>query len=89
MAYKIEKGIAIPPTQRKRTSKYPWADMKTGDSFFVPGKPKGLYAAAKQNGLKIAVRPEKKGTKEGVRVWKVADIPITRKRGRPKKYGAV
>jgi hypothetical protein len=66
--YKIEKGIPLPAKMRK-ASKYPWGEMKKGDSFFVSGKPKGLYTAAAKHGIKIAIRPEKKGGKEGVRVW--------------------
>jgi hypothetical protein len=39
MAYKIEKNIPIPPKRGGKGSKYPWGEMKQGDSFFVPGKP--------------------------------------------------
>lgn len=84
MAYEIEKGIKLPPSTRRRTSKYPWDQMKVGDSFFVPGKPKGLYTAASNHGVKIAVRPEKKGNQEGVRVWRRPDAKA-KKRGRRKQ----
>jgi hypothetical protein len=33
--FKIERNIPLPP----RKTKYPWATMAVGDSFFVPGKP--------------------------------------------------
>lgn len=71
MAYKIDKNVPVPSAQRKG-SKYPWAQMKVGDSFFIPGKPKGLYAAAKGAGIKITVRTVKEKGKEGVRVWCMA-----------------
>jgi hypothetical protein len=87
MAYQIEKGIPLVSKARQRPSKYPWDQMKNGDSFFVPGKPKGLYTAAYGRGIKIAVRPEKKRNKEGVRVWKIGDREGTKKAGR-KRNGA-
>lgn len=68
MAIKIDKNVPIPSAQRKG-SKYPWAQMQVGDSFFVPGKAKGLYQAAKANNIKITVRTVKEKGKEGVRVW--------------------
>lgn len=37
MELKIESGIPIPPRNRRSGSKYPFADMKSGDSFFVEG----------------------------------------------------
>jgi len=35
--YKIDKNYAIPPLMR---SKFPFREMKVGDSFFVPKKEK-------------------------------------------------
>lgn len=42
---KIQKGIPIPPSTRV---KYPFAEMKVGDSFLIEGEgyPKLVYAAA-------------------------------------------
>ena len=82
MAYKIEKNIPLPPRRGARGSKYPWDEMKQGDSFFVPGKPKGLYTAASQRGIRIAIRPDKKGSQSGVRVWHVG--PTTGKAAKKK-----
>ena len=85
MEFVIDKNIPIPTATRNRATKYPWADMKVGDSFFVPGKPKALYASARGRGIKIAVRPDKQGRKDGVRVWRVGDVATPKKRGRAKK----
>lgn len=34
--YKIDKNVPLPSSGNKRNSKYPWAQMKVGDSFVVP-----------------------------------------------------
>ena len=34
--YRVDKGVPIPSTGRGRKCKYPWAEMKNGDSFAVP-----------------------------------------------------
>lgn len=50
MQYKIDKNLPIPPRpRRKRTSKYPIADMEIGDSFFVPTGP---FKAAQDSKMK-------------------------------------
>lgn len=73
--FKIEKNVPIPP-RRGRRSKYPVADLKTGESFLVPNGTfkktqsvvSTLYAAAKRNDVKVSVRV----MPEGVRVWRTA-----------------
>ena len=70
-AIKIDKGIPLPKAA-KRGSKYPWSEMKIGDSFFVEGEPKGLYGSAKDYNVKIAVRKAVENGKSGVRVWRVS-----------------
>jgi hypothetical protein len=35
--FSLFDGIPIPDTTRTRASKYPWDEMATGQSFFVPG----------------------------------------------------
>lgn len=37
MAYEIETDVEMPPQRR-----YPWADMKVGNSFFLEGRSKKL-----------------------------------------------
>ena len=34
--YKIEKDIPAPLPNTKGVGKYPWREMKIGDSFFIP-----------------------------------------------------
>ena len=77
-AYHIEKGIPLPtmPTNMK----YPWRDMKVGDSFFVPVKKesertmRGAITSSFYNyqrgnrGQRIALRQ----VKGGFRIWRVA-----------------
>lgn len=84
MPFVIEKNIPL-PSKRRKASKYPWDQMKKGDSFFVPGKPKGLYTAAAKHGLRVAVRAQKKGNQEGFRVWMLGPKEAATKRGRKKK----
>ena len=65
---KIEKGIPIP-----ERSKYPFAEMKPGDSIFIPGK--------KANQLSLATHTQKLRAKgwrfcsrtvdDGARVWRI------------------
>jgi hypothetical protein len=72
--FKIEKGVPIPP-RRGRQSKYPVAELGSGESFLVPvgafKKPQSvvstLYAAAKRSGVKVSVRI----MDDGVRVWRI------------------
>lgn len=69
MTIKVEKGIPIPP--KSSASKYPYAQLEIGDSFFVKGKIANKFAASaytqsKKLGIKTTVRNEK----DGVRVWR-------------------
>lgn len=70
-AYEIDKGIPIPP--RSCASKYPWADMKVGDSFFVPGNKtrcEAVQAAAKYRSQRTAEKYVTRTKPNGVRVWR-------------------
>ena len=65
---KIEKDIPLPKTR----SKYPWAEMDVGDSFFVPGiraevVTGSIFKPAKEWGWKFAGRTLKDpdGTLQG------------------------
>ena len=78
MDIKIEKNVAIP--SRGKASKYPWASMAFGDSFFVKAgddsrkEQRNLYMNAKawikknRPDAKVVTRIED----GGVRVWLVA-----------------
>lgn len=68
----IEKGVPIPPSSGGgRKPKYPWREMKVGDSFFVEGEPiklrNSLYPLATRHNIKLTIRTEG----NGVRVWRV------------------
>lgn len=67
--FKIEKGIKVP---QKKSSKYPFADMVVGDSFFVPSANVNSarvngYKYAKENRIKILVRD----CEGGARIWRI------------------
>lgn len=70
---KVERNVKIPT--RKRASKYPWSDLKVGDSFFVHGAEKmyAMYAAVANYNKKlkkpIKITLRKEG--DGVRVWRI------------------
>lgn len=69
--YEIDKGIPLPSIERR--SKYPFAQMKVGDSFFVPGKGDGArtaitYRQKKHPGERYTFRRKP----NGIRVWRMA-----------------
>lgn len=77
--YNIEKCIPIPPQGRSPgpPSKYPWAQMEVGDSFFVPGAPpkgvaKQLKSAASQQATRHGRRYATRLVEGGVRVWRIS-----------------
>lgn len=74
---KVESNKALPLKRRGVPGKYPWKDLKVGDSFFIEGRDKknGIYSCLasfnKRNAeeaIKITIRMEPKG----VRVWRIA-----------------
>ena len=77
--FEIENDVPIPPNARGRNNKYPWADMKVGDSFFVPGPPSGanpVTSSAYNQNIKnikngIKGRWSCQGKDGGTRVWRV------------------
>ena len=67
----IDSGLPIPKRRGSKKSKYPWKDMKVGDSFLMEVKTSASGAslanrAGKIYGMKFACRK----TDEGVRVWR-------------------
>lgn len=78
---KIEKGVPVPPPREIRRL-FPFRDMETGESFFVP-MPKKDYAKRRlciQNnawqwsrklGAKFVVRDVIEDGVKGVRIWRV------------------
>ncbi len=82
--FQIESNIPL-PEKKTANDKYPFKDMKVGDSFFVPGADtvpailRGrLYAScsnrrqASGKTERFSVRIETNGHGEGVRVWRTA-----------------
>ncbi len=80
--FKIEKGVALPPPKRR----YPFSEMKIGDSFFIPVEdprtPDGdnriratVHTSARNR--KIVATIQK--VKGGFRVWKIGERTKKRK----------
>ena len=76
--FSVESGVVMPPPSKKgRPTKYPFRQMKVGDSFFVPDengkKMRDVVGAStanwgKAHGAKFSCRSVDGGT----RVWRVA-----------------
>ena len=72
---KIDKKIEIPKGSRNgRPWKYPWHELKIGDSFFIPhvhsiGNLVQNYNAGKDKKDQIKVTRRLEG--EGQRVWRI------------------
>lgn len=71
---KVERGVKMPTINRNKKSKYPWGDMKPGDSFLVPAENRKTVAslattAGKRYKMKFATRQVEDGA---LRVWRVS-----------------
>ena len=73
MTYPIETDVPIPPTgSRKGFSKYPFASLAVGHSFFVAGGiPKNMSVAAHRHGRALGRQFVVRKTDGGIRVWRV------------------
>ncbi len=73
-AIKIEHGVPIPPhgNMGHARSKYPWAEMKVGDSFFAPVKRTTLASAATDAGKRLGWKFKTAHEGSGSRVWRVS-----------------
>lgn len=78
--YKINVAHYPVPQYSAQEVKYPFRNMKSGDSFDVPdedvnagyeSKAKVIRACAKLQGCKIKTRVKKSGKRKFLRVWKV------------------
>lgn len=78
MEIKLETGIPIPSRAKSEAAKYPWKEMKVGNSFVVPrinGEPMQLtrdrankaVTYAKKYGHKYCTRT----IEAGIRVWRI------------------
>ena len=70
----IDKNIPAPVrNERGRPAKYPWRQMKKGDSFYVNGDTNirhfQVYAHEVASRLNIKVATRMEGT--GIRVWRI------------------
>lgn len=77
----VQRGIPAPEGKIRTRMQFPWADMKPGDSFFVPGYsqqgdqgPKLGIAGAylKHPGSSWKVRNTTERNVPGVRVWRTS-----------------
>jgi len=72
MTFTIESNIPMPDPKMGRKPKYPWRQMKVGDSFFVPDRKTNFIAGiawnqTRRHGTKWACR----AIDGGVRVWRM------------------
>lgn len=68
---KIEKGIKR-PNPRSGPCKYPWLEMKVGDSFLLKkGDGNSIRSAASLAGFRYKMKFSVSFTEEGYRVWRV------------------
>lgn len=70
MTYVIEKNVPITKTIE---SKFPFAQMEVGDSFFVPSKEAAnLRSAATRHSRQLGFTFTTKKCDGGVRIWRTA-----------------
>lgn len=77
-AFRIEKNVPIPPKGAgKRRVKFPFREMKPGDSFLVPAKSPAEQRLVRQRVTTYGIQTLGKGTittrtvPKGVRVWRI------------------
>ena len=69
----VEHNIPVPTSSGKgRPSKYPWAVMKVGDSFFVPGiKTVQIAGVAQSQARNHGTKWTTRAVNGGARVWRI------------------
>lgn len=67
---KIERGIPLPSGKRGPKPKYPFAQMRRGDSFTVAGHNQRNSACNSARIQGVKVRTARDG--DGYRIWRVA-----------------
>lgn len=79
-AFKIDKNVPIPSRSKHTVSKYPFAQLEVGDSFFAPGKKNTGFSGIVQNfyrnhrdktDCKFSIRTVVEKGVKGVRIWRV------------------
>lgn len=75
--FKIEQGVEMPKNQSGRPKLYPFHEMQTGDSFFIPlngktaaGAQRNVLSCAKKQGFLVSTRQVTENGSSGVRVWR-------------------
>lgn len=53
--FKIESNVPVPEAVRSHGTRYPWAEMRPGDSFAVESKraASAAYNAARMRGIQV------------------------------------
>ena len=77
--FQIEDGIEIPALTRNTEPKYPFKQMKVGQSFFVPcteENAKKVRNSISSSARSAKVRHVTRIAEGGLRVWRVADKPV-------------
>lgn len=69
----IDKGVPMPRMGTKNR-RYPWEEMKIGDSFLFPStkSQSNAYNCAKAASLKTGWKFAVKKTPDGIRCWRTA-----------------
>lgn len=75
---KIDEGIPVPERARSTWAKYPWKEMKVGDSFLIERVNGEVIAIVRDRANKAVQYAKKYGheyctraSDEGVRVWRI------------------
>lgn len=73
LGYNVEKGIKVPPPRggSGRHPKYPFYEMKIGESFVVTEERDRIASAASYAGKRKAMKFATRVEGDGVRVWRV------------------
>lgn len=71
--YTVEHNVELPPSHRHRKSKWPFHDMKVGDSFVVADIDRWKYAQACASiyGKRLGRRFTTRQMDDGLRVWRI------------------
>ena len=79
--FEIENNVPLPPLRYGNNhSKYPWREMKVGDSFHVPPRrpdqsaaqvQAAMAATASGAGKRLKARYTVRQEGDGVRIWRV------------------
>lgn len=74
--YKIDKNIAVPENVKLgRKTKYPFGELRIGESFFVNKShrsfPNVAISYGQRNGKEFRVQRAKEKGKNGFRIWRI------------------